>query len=132
MVANVLRLKEPLWERLSVLIPEPAGRGRRPDNAKGCLEGILYVLRTGCQWDELPKCYPPKSTVHDRLKAWAERGILEKLWQTILIEYDDLKGIGWEWLSADGCITKAPLGGEATGKKSDGQGKARHQKTCAL
>lgn len=119
MSANILRLKEPLWERLAELIPEPKGRGRRPTNPKGCLEAILYVLRTGCQWDELPACYPPKSTVHDRLMAWSERGILEQLWQTILIEYDDLKGIGWEWLSADGCMTKAPLGGEATGKKSD-------------
>jgi len=123
MAANVLRLKEPLWERLEILIPASKGRGRRPANAKGCLEAILYVLRTGCQWEDLPACYPPKSTVHDRLKAWSERGILEKLWQTLLIEYDDLKGIGWEWLSADGCITKAPLGGEATGKKSNRPGK---------
>lgn len=122
MVANILRLQEPLWERLKELIPEPTGRGRRPKDDRGCLEAILYILRTGAQWSELPKCYPPKSTVHDRLTAWSERGILEKLWETILIEYDDLKGIGWEWLSADGCMTKSPLGGEATGKKSDRSG----------
>ena len=120
MVANILRMQDPLWERLKGLILEPTGRGRHPQNARGCLEAILYILRTGAPWSELPKCYPPKSTVHDRLTAWSERGILEKLWETLLVEYDDLKGIGWEWLSADGCMTKAPLGGEATGKKSNG------------
>ena len=126
MVAQVLRLKEPLWERLEAIIPTPEGRGRRPKNAKACLEAILYVLRTGCQWSELPAVYPPKSTVHDRLTAWSETGILEALWKTVLVEYDDLKGIGWEWLSADGCITKSPLGGEATGKKSDRSRQAEH------
>ena len=52
MVAQVLCLKEPLWERLEAIIPTPKGRGRRPKNAKECLEVILYVLRTGCQWGE--------------------------------------------------------------------------------
>jgi len=130
--ANVLRLKDEIWERLQPLLPVPEGRGRRPANERGCLEGMLYVLRTGCQWSELPCVYPPKSTVHDRLQRWSQLGVLEKLWQTLLIEYDDVRGIGWEWLSADGAINKAPLGGRGTGKKSDRSWEIGNQASCAL
>jgi transposase len=92
-------------------IPEPAGAGRRPANNKECFEAVLYLLRTGCQWSELPQDYPPKSTVHDRFQAWCERGIFTHLLGTLLLEYDDLYGLGWDWLSADAAMTKAPLGG---------------------
>ncbi len=123
----IIRLREELWERISRLIPAPQGRGRRPSNNKGCFEGLLYLLRTGCQWSELPKVYPPKSTVHDALQRWAEMGLLEQMWSEALLEFDDLKGLEWEWLSADSASTKAPLGGGETGKKSDGPRQKRHK-----
>lgn len=116
--AQIIRLKGALWERLKFCIPEPEGRGRRPENNKECFEAILYVLRTGCQWEELPREYPPKSTVHDRFQAWCERGVFASLLASLLLEYDDLYGLDWEWLSADGTMTKAPLGGEKNGSQS--------------
>lgn len=67
---QIYRVKDSLWERLKKLIPKPEGRGRRPENEKGCFEGIIFILRTGCQWKDIPKDYPPKSTVHDCLQKW--------------------------------------------------------------
>jgi putative transposase len=132
MSSQILRLKDALWERLSALIPEPKGRGRRPQHDRGCFEALIFLLRTGAQYESLPACYPPKSTVHDALKRWSKRGILEKMWAELLLELDDTQGLAWEWLSADGCLTKAPLSQEGVGKKSNRPRQSRYQKTSTV
>ena len=109
---QIYRVEDALWGRLSKFIPVPRGSGRRTTRDKECFEGIIYVMRTGCQWKELPKEYPPKSTVHDALQRWRKSGMFINLWMEILIEYDDLIGLDWEWLSGDTSFAKAPLGGE--------------------
>jgi transposase len=81
-----------------------------------CADGIFYVLRTGCQWkalDQTELC--AGSTAHDRYQEWVEAGVFLKLWQAGVEQFDELQGIDWAWLSMDGAMTKAPLGGEATG-----------------
>ena len=90
------------------------GRPRVPD--RECADGIFYVLRTGCQWkalDQTELC--AGSTAHDRYQEWVEAGVFLKLWQAGVEQFDELKGIDWAWLSMDGAMTKAPLGGEDTG-----------------
>ena len=114
--ATIFRVKDALRKRLEALIPPVVGRGRRPTSDKACFEAIVYLLRTGCQYAHLPKEYPPKSTVHSAYKRWVERGILEKMWRTLLLEYDDTRGLDWQWLRADSSSVKAPLGGSQTGK----------------
>jgi|SRR6056297_17231 putative transposase len=109
---QVYKVKDELWDRLKKHIPVPQGRGRRPEKDKECFEGMIFILRTGCQWKEIPKCYPPRSTVHDRYQKWIKEGIFETLWKESLIEYDDIHGINWEWLSADSASVKSPLGGK--------------------
>src|SRR5439155_12531343 len=61
----------------------------------------------------------PSSTAHDRFQEWVAAGVFQTLWECGLLAYDDLKGINWSWLSMDGCMTKAPLGGEKDGQKPD-------------
>jgi transposase len=114
---QIYRVENSLWERLSKVIPVPQGSGRRPEKDKECFEGIIFIMRTGCQWKELPNEYPPKSTVHDRLQSWREIGLFKDLWRELLIEYDDLQGLDWEWLSGDTSFAKAPLGGEKKQEK---------------
>jgi putative transposase len=55
-----------------------------------------------------------KSTAHDRFQEWVTAGVFLRLWQ-VGVQFDDLRGIDWDWLSMDGAMTKAPLGGEKTG-----------------
>jgi putative transposase len=76
---------------------------------------ILYVLRTGVQWNALPRELGADSTVHDRLQEWARAGFFQRLWEAGLLAYDDLVGLDWEWQAADGAMTKAPFGGGAVG-----------------
>ena len=115
-------IPDDLWEAIAALIPErvnthPFGGGKPPTPDRVCMEAILYVLRTGCQWKALDATrFCPGSTAHDRFQLWVEQGVFQAMWEAGLMAYDDYKGLDWSWLSLDGCMTKAPLGGEQTGK----------------
>ncbi len=107
-----------LWEQVKALIPAAPShaKGGRPrmDDRKA-FEAIIYVLRTGIQWNALPRELAASSTVHDRFQEWEQAGFFKALWQAGLSEYDDLQGIEWEWQSVDGAMTKAPFGHAASG-----------------
>ena len=87
------------------------------------LSAILYVLRTGIQWNALPRELGACTTVYDRFRLWEQQGMFERIWQAGLQEYDELEGIAWEWQSMDGVMTKAPFGGAATGANPTDRGK---------
>jgi putative transposase len=117
-IAPCFRLPEPLWLKIQATLPAhpPHPRGGRPStDDRLCMEGIYYVTRTGCQWCALPRCFGPKSTVHGRFQQWVEAGVFHKMWKRGLVFYDEEVGINWTWQSMDGAMSKAPLGGEATG-----------------
>lgn len=93
------------------------GRPCVPD--RDCADAIFYVLRTGCQWqalDQTELC--AHSTAHDRFQEWVQAGVFLKLWQAGLEQFEEICGIDWGWLSMDGAMTKAPLGGEKNGSQS--------------
>jgi transposase len=111
-----------LWDRIEPLLPkyQASRKGGRPRLAiRKVLTGILYVLRTGCQWKAMPREFGSGSAIHDYFQEWVQRGVFEKLWQVALEEYDELKGIDWSWQSLDGTMTKSPLGGEKNWEKPD-------------
>ena len=108
------RIPEELWTRIEPLLPTQAphpGGGRPWKSDRQLMDGIFYVLRTGCQWKALPRELGAPSTVHDRYQLWRKAGVFQRLWRQGLQEYDALEGIDWEWQSLDGAMTKAPLGG---------------------
>lgn len=74
------------WALIAPLIP-PARRGgrRRSVALREVLNGILYVLETGCQWRHLPKDLPPRSTCHDYLTLWEWDGTLERIHHALYI-----------------------------------------------
>jgi putative transposase len=110
------RIPDDLWVHIEPLLPgkAPHTKGGRPWTAdRQALDGIFYLLRTGCQWKALPREFGAASTVHDRCQLWRQAGVFQRLWQEGLLEYAALKGIEWEWQALDGAITKAPLGGSS-------------------
>ena len=127
------RISDALWAVLEPLIPVHlnthrfgGGRPRVPD--RRCADAIVYVLRTGCQWEALNQTeLCAKSTAHDRFQEWVQAGVFERLWFAGVEQFDELQGIDWNWLSMDGAMTKAPLGGEKDGTKSDRPRQARRQ-----
>jgi putative transposase len=113
------RVSDEFWEKVQPLIP-PApshakgGRSRMDD--REAFAAMIYVLRTGIQWNALPREMGASSTVHDRYQEWERLGFFEELWRAGILKYDELEGIEWEWQAIDGVMTKAPLGRGATGK----------------
>ena len=108
-MSPIRKIPDDLWEEIKVILPP-----EKPDKTIGrpvvpfrkVLDGILYVLRTGCQWKMLPKEYGSGSTCHRRFQKW----IVSKVFQKLYVP-DDLKGISWIWQSLDSVSIKAPLGG---------------------
>ena len=114
------RMPDWLWERVEPLLPEPpvhplgCHNPRVPD--RDAMDAILLVLRTGMQWNALNAtgvCH--SSSAHRRFQEWEQAGVFHEIWRQGLLEYDQKIGIDWSFLSCDGAMTKAPLGGEKTG-----------------
>ena len=111
------RVPDELWEQIEPLLPPPpphplgCHRHRIPD--RDAMNGILFVLRTGCQWEALDGTGICKhSAAHRRFQEWVQAGVFEQLWIYGLLCYEELKGLDWSWTSLDGAMTKAPLGGK--------------------
>jgi putative transposase len=120
------KVDDALWARVQPLLPPPlpslrGGRARVDD--RRVFGAILYVLRTGCQWNALPKELCSSSTAHRRFQEWEAGGFFRALWEAGLAEYDELQGIEWEWQAVDGAMTKSPFGGAATGANPTDRGK---------
>lgn len=128
-------LADSLWARIEPLLPQPKSRyrgrgnnrkhigGRPAADRRRVMSGILYVMRTGCQWNALPKEWGSGKTAHRYFQRWMRAGRFKRRWQAGLAEYDELKGLDWQWQAADGAMTQAPLGGEKTGKNPTDRGK---------
>ncbi len=120
-------VSDALWEKVAPLVPKRKrekgrryrrrpGAGRKPKEARLVFAGIVYVLRTGCQWKALPReRFGSASSIHRYFLAWKRAGVFAKLWKKGLAEYDDMEGIAWAWQSVDGSMVKAPLAQEAVG-----------------
>ena len=123
-------IPDQLWERIQPLLPPPkphplgCHNPRVPD--RSAMNGIFFVLRTGCQWNALNLTgICTSSSAHRRFQEWSEAGVFEKLWAQGLSEYDELVGLDWQWLSMDGAMTKAP----GVPKTEDAQTQKRGRKT---
>jgi len=114
-LGTIRRIPDDLWMEVQPLLPHEKALGTNGRPAvpfRMVLDGMLYVLRTGCQWKMLPTEYGSGSTCHRRFQEWVRKGVFQKLWVKLLERYDELKGISWEWQSLDSLTVKAPLGGK--------------------
>jgi transposase len=90
-MSSLLRdLSDAQWARLDSLIPEPQrrkdGRGRPWRGRREVLDGILYILRTGAAWADLPERYPPYQTYHRRFQQWVRSGIMRGILEALAEE----------------------------------------------
>jgi putative transposase len=118
---------ESLWQAVEPLLPQekPKPKGGRPlKSDRQMFFAIFYVLRTGIQWKALPRSMAAPSTAHLRFEQWVQAGVFHKLW-TLGLMQSYLEGkLDFSWQSIDGCQTKAPLGGLATGPNPTDRGKS--------
>ncbi len=111
---TIIRIPDELWGKIRIILPKekpPKTVGRPIVPFRKVLDGILYILRTGCQWKMLPAQYGSGSTCHRRFQEWVQLDVFRKTWIRLLKTYDNLIGIRWTWQSLDSISIKSPLGG---------------------
>src|SRR4051812_29172659 len=127
---DYFRLPRPLWRKVKKCLPKKrkkateGGRPRASDRA--VINGIWYVLWTGCQWKAIHRDWfgVSSSVIHERFQRWTRMGIFEKLMKRMAQYYaKEHDGVAWRWQAMDSKSSAAPLGGEKTGKNPTDRGK---------
>ena len=115
-------LTDEQWKLIEPLLPEPQrrkdNRGRPWASNRVCLEGILWVLKTGAPWRFLPAQYPSPATCWRRLKQWEEEGVWLNAWRTLLGVLDGEGLLKWEESFLDGSFAPAKKGAPQSAKPS--------------
>jgi transposase len=103
------------WAFIQPLLPPPACTGRPRADDRRTVEGMLYVLITGCRWQDLPPEYGAPTTVWRRLKWWGGAGIWERIWRAVLATLDVQGKLDWSMVFLNGSFVPAKKGGEYVG-----------------
>src|SRR5262249_43356312 len=117
-----IHLTDRQWAFIHPLLPPLARTGRPRADDRGTVEGILYVLITGCRWQDLPREYGAPTTVWRRLKRWGEEGVWERIWRAALVALDRQGQLDWSIAFLDGSFAPAPKGGDQVGPTKKGKG----------
>jgi transposase len=125
---DYFHVPRPLWRKIRKVLPKPPkqrgpGRPRADDHA--VLDGIWYVLWTGCQWKAVQREWfgVCSSTLHERFQTWQRLGVYDRIMHIMVMFYAKKRTIKWKWQSIDSKSGPAPLGGEQTGKNPTDRGK---------
>ena len=116
-LGTIWEVPDHLWEQIHPVILDmdpPQGTGRKRADPRLMLDGIIFRMRSGCQWNRLPQIpgtgrrqhYPPWT-----FQRWVELGVLEGIWAVLVEGCEELGGVDWEWQSADCSMGKARFGG---------------------
>ena len=127
-----------LWARIDPVILQldpPKARGRKRTDQRKMLEGIIFRMRSGCQWNHWPKELGDDSTIHRTFQRtfqrWMGCGVLAGIWAALIEECQELGGVDWEWQSADCSMGKARFGGRI-GRNPTDRGKAGSKKSILV
>ncbi len=130
-------LIEPIWEQFQALLPEryvnhPLGchRSRIPDRV--VFGKLVEVLVFGCAYRRIADEHVSATTLRDRRDEWITCGVMEALREIALEAYDQFIGLELAEVAVDGCITKAPCGGEKAGKSPVDRGKGGTKRSTAV
>ena len=112
---TIWEVPDGLWERIEPILLKhypPAATGRPRVDLRRVLNGVIFRMRSGCQWNRLPERFGDDATVHRWFQRFVGDGVLEELWALLLSECEELGAVDWRWQAADGCMGKARFGGE--------------------
>lgn len=107
---TIWRVPDDLWTILVPVLAEldpPKSTGRKRIDPRKALDGILFRLRTGCQWNQLPREFGDDSSVHRTFQRWEQQGVFARLWAEVVRRCAELGGVDWTWQSVDGAMGKA-------------------------
>jgi transposase len=114
-------LTDDQWALIEPLLPKPVQSpkgGRKPIDRRRVLEGILWILRSGARWQDLPERYPSPSTCWRRLRDWEAQGVWVEMWRTFLADLDQAGWLDWEEAFVDATFFPAKKGAKVSAKPS--------------
>ena len=124
---TIWEISDDLWSRIEPILwedaPPSAKGGRKRTDWRKAFNGIIFRMRSGCQWNKLPKKFGDDSSVHRWFQRWCKNGTMEKIWALMVEQCGELDGVHWEWQSADGAMGKARFGGDKVGSNPTDRGK---------
>ena len=125
-IPTIWRIPNLLWEQIAPLLAQldpPAVRGRKRIDSRAALDAIIFRLRSGCQWNRLPKEFPDDSSLHRPFQRWVQRGVFTRIWALLIQACAELGDLDWKWQAADGAMGKARFGGDLIGPNPTDRGK---------
>ena len=104
------RLSDQQWQVIEPLLPQPNRMGRPRADDRRTLDAILFVLRSGCRWEDLPQELGSPTTAWRRLKVWEEQGVWENIWRAVLASLEAQDKLEWAQAFLDGSFVPAKKG----------------------
>ena len=118
-----MALTDHQWQIVEAILPPDRvradRRGRSWSDRRIALNGILWILRTGARWQDLPERYGPYQTVHRRFQNWVRSKVLEQVLLAVAQDLKDRGGLDLRECFIDGTFVPAKKGGSASGKPSE-------------
>jgi len=119
------QLTDEQWSLISDLfpvpVPDPHG-GRPRADARHCLEGVRWVLRSGARWKDLPRSYPSYVTCWRRFVEWSGDGVSERAWSRLVDQLDREGQVDWDEGFADATFAPSKKGAISSGRPSGAKG----------
>lgn len=132
---TIWELPDELWERIEPILERrypaaPTGRPRA--DLRRVIDGIIYRMRSGVQWNQLPRQFGADSTVHGWFQRLVSDGVLEELWAALVTACEQLGGVQWEWQAADGVMGKSRFEGDKRGPNPTDRAKPGTKKSVIV
>ncbi|MBY0308830.1 MAG: transposase, partial [Phycisphaerales bacterium] len=113
-LGTIWHCPDELWVAVARVLDEldpPAATGRKRIDQRKALDGMIYQMRTGCQWNALPRELGDDASVHRTMQRWVAKDVFPLIWSLLVAQCADLGGVDFDWQPADGAMRKARSGG---------------------
>ena len=97
-INEIYQIPDSLWEKIEPLLPPeiPRLKDDPPQmDVRKAMEGIVYVLHTGCKWNEIPHSLGASSIIHEYYREWRKAGVFQRMWRNDILKYDEFRTLFW-------------------------------------
>ena len=135
---TIWELPDDLWVAIEPILledapPPPRSHGGRPRiDWRRAIDGIIFRLRSGCQWNKLPEPFGSDRSIHRWFQRWCRNGVFQRIWAVLVERCDELGAVDWKWQSADGMLGKARFGGKEVGPNPTDRAKPGTKKSLLV
>lgn len=131
---TIWEVDDDLWGIIEAVLDAaypPKATGRPRVDFRQVFNAIIYRMRTGCQWNRMPKELGSDSSNHRWFQRWREDGVLERVWAALIARCDELGGVEWDWQAADAMLGKARFGGATSARTPRTGRKTARRRACS-